>query len=108
MYNNNRADLMRLRLYSMQAKTYFCLSLHFHAVLDHHEEEVSLFYICFSSFIAVGLFIMTVAVIVTTIRSKAKGVFTNSLLIYSRNEYHERSDDHSLKLKICTQCAERK
>ncbi|KAG1973398.1 hypothetical protein F2P79_000825 [Pimephales promelas] len=37
--------------------------------LDHHEEGASLFYICFSSFIAVGLFIMTVAVIVTTIRN---------------------------------------
>ncbi|XP_048066116.1 uncharacterized protein LOC125279935 isoform X1 [Megalobrama amblycephala] len=39
---------------------------------DDHEEKVSLFYICFSSFIAVGLVIMTAAVIVTTIRSKAK------------------------------------
>ncbi|XP_048066131.1 uncharacterized protein LOC125279946 isoform X2 [Megalobrama amblycephala] len=42
------------------------------SVLDHHEEGVSSFYICFSSFIAVGLVIMTAAVIVTTIRSKAK------------------------------------
>ncbi|XP_050973760.1 uncharacterized protein LOC127170052 [Labeo rohita] len=33
---------------------------------------VSLFYICFFSFIAVGLFIMTAAVIVTNIRSKTK------------------------------------
>ncbi|XP_051758185.1 uncharacterized protein LOC127517072 [Ctenopharyngodon idella] len=49
------------------------------AVVNHHsetytgdhEEVVSLFYICFSSFIAVGLVIMTAAVIVTTIRSKA-------------------------------------
>jgi len=37
---------------------------------DDHEEGVSLFYICFSSSIAVGLVIMTVAVIVTTIRGK--------------------------------------
>ncbi|XDV49526.1 hypothetical protein PO909_018760, partial [Leuciscus waleckii] len=37
---------------------------------DHHEEGVSLFYICYSSCIAIALVIMTVAVIVTTIRSK--------------------------------------
>lgn len=37
---------------------------------DHHEEGVSLFYIYFSSSIAISLVIMTVAVIVTTIRSK--------------------------------------
>ncbi|XP_067270505.1 uncharacterized protein [Pseudorasbora parva] len=42
------------------------------SVLYHHEEGVSLFYICYSSSIAVGLFIMTVAVIVTSIRSKDK------------------------------------
>ncbi|XP_050973829.1 uncharacterized protein LOC127170097 [Labeo rohita] len=42
------------------------------SVLDHHEEGVSLFYICFSSSIVVGLFIMTAAVIVTNIRSKTK------------------------------------
>ncbi|KAK9971035.1 hypothetical protein ABG768_026931 [Culter alburnus] len=41
------------------------------AYTDDHEEGVSLFYICFFSFIAVGLVIMTVAVIVTNIRSKA-------------------------------------
>uniref|UniRef100_A0A673JTC9 Uncharacterized protein n=1 Tax=Sinocyclocheilus rhinocerous TaxID=307959 RepID=A0A673JTC9_9TELE len=35
---------------------------------NHHEEGVSSFYICFSSFIAVGLIIMTVAVIMATIR----------------------------------------
>uniref|UniRef100_A0A671KQG6 Uncharacterized protein n=1 Tax=Sinocyclocheilus anshuiensis TaxID=1608454 RepID=A0A671KQG6_9TELE len=43
-------------------------------IFDHHEEGLSLSYICFSSFIAVGLFIMTAAVIVTHIRSKTKGV----------------------------------
>ncbi|KAK7145570.1 hypothetical protein R3I93_013341 [Phoxinus phoxinus] len=37
---------------------------------ETYTEGVSLFYICFSSFIAIGLVIMTVAVIVTTIRSK--------------------------------------
>ncbi|XP_050972913.1 macrophage mannose receptor 1 [Labeo rohita] len=37
------------------------------------EEGVSTFYICFSSFVAVGLFIMTAAVIVTNIRSRTKG-----------------------------------
>ncbi|XP_016118721.1 uncharacterized protein, partial [Sinocyclocheilus grahami] len=42
------------------------------SVFDHHEEGLSLSYICFSSFIAVGLFIMTAAVIVTHIRSKTK------------------------------------
>jgi len=62
--------------------TSFCLSLHFHADLDHHEEGASLFYICFSSFIAVGLFIMTVAVIVTTIRSKAKGVCLPTVYLF--------------------------
>uniref|UniRef100_A0A673GXD8 ZP domain-containing protein n=1 Tax=Sinocyclocheilus rhinocerous TaxID=307959 RepID=A0A673GXD8_9TELE len=36
--------------------------------------SVSSFYITFFSFIAVGLFIMTAAVIVTTVKSKAKGV----------------------------------
>ncbi|XP_067270497.1 macrophage mannose receptor 1-like isoform X2 [Pseudorasbora parva] len=36
------------------------------------EEGVSLFYICYSSSIAGGLFIMTLAVIVTSIRSKDK------------------------------------
>ncbi|XDV49522.1 hypothetical protein PO909_018756 [Leuciscus waleckii] len=41
---------------------------------DHREEGVSLFYICYSSCIAVGLVIMTVAVIVTTIRSKKDSI----------------------------------
>ncbi|KAF4110302.1 hypothetical protein G5714_009554 [Onychostoma macrolepis] len=41
--------------------------------LDNHKEGVSSFYISFFSFIAVGLFIMTATVIVTTIKSKAKG-----------------------------------
>ncbi|XP_016089489.1 uncharacterized protein [Sinocyclocheilus grahami] len=41
--------------------------------LDHHYEGVSSFYITIFSFIAVGLFIMTAAVIVTTVKSKAKG-----------------------------------
>ncbi|KAK2898238.1 hypothetical protein Q8A67_009656 [Cirrhinus molitorella] len=36
------------------------------------EEGISLFYICFSSFIAVGLLIMIAAVVVTTIMSKTK------------------------------------
>ncbi len=53
------------------------------AVLDHNEEGVSVFYICFSSFIAVGLFIMTAAVIRTTIRSKAKGVFHQLSVVVS-------------------------
>ncbi|XP_050972911.1 uncharacterized protein LOC127169515 [Labeo rohita] len=42
------------------------------SVMDHHKEGVSLFYICFSSSIAVGLFIMTAAVIMTNIRSRTK------------------------------------
>uniref|UniRef100_A0A8C2L251 Uncharacterized protein n=1 Tax=Cyprinus carpio TaxID=7962 RepID=A0A8C2L251_CYPCA len=46
-----------------------------HSVFFHHYEEgVSLFYICFSSFIVVGLFIMSTAVIVTNIRIKVKGL----------------------------------
>ncbi|ROI64859.1 Macrophage mannose receptor 1 [Anabarilius grahami] len=52
---------------------------------DHHEEGFSLFYICFSSFIAVGLVIMTAAVIVTTIRSKAKDS-SSSFLIYNEDQ----------------------
>ncbi|XDV49528.1 hypothetical protein PO909_018761 [Leuciscus waleckii] len=56
-------------------------------VLDNHEEGVSLFYICFSSFIAVGLFIMTVAVIVTTIRSKAKDSIINPTTTVTDNDY---------------------
>ncbi|XP_073675602.1 uncharacterized protein [Garra rufa] len=40
---------------------------------DHRDEGVSSFYISFFSFIAVGLFIMTAAVIMATIKSKAKG-----------------------------------
>uniref|UniRef100_A0A9J8AB31 Uncharacterized protein n=1 Tax=Cyprinus carpio carpio TaxID=630221 RepID=A0A9J8AB31_CYPCA len=42
------------------------------SVSDHPEEGASLLYICFSSFIAVGLFIMTAAVIVINIRSKTE------------------------------------
>ncbi|XP_048066135.1 uncharacterized protein LOC125279948 isoform X2 [Megalobrama amblycephala] len=56
------------------------------SVLDHHKEKVSLFYICFSSFIAVVLIIMTAAVIVTTIRSKAKDSI-NSTTTVSDNDY---------------------
>ncbi|KAI2662061.1 Protein argonaute-3 [Labeo rohita] len=41
---------------------------------DHHDGGVSSFYIGFFSFIVVGLFIMIVAVIMATIKSKAKGV----------------------------------
>ncbi|KAL1270315.1 hypothetical protein QQF64_032604 [Cirrhinus molitorella] len=41
---------------------------------DHEEDGISLFYICFSSFIAVGLLIMIAAVIVTSIMSTTKGV----------------------------------
>ncbi|RXN39039.1 macrophage mannose receptor 1-like protein [Labeo rohita] len=44
------------------------------SVIDHHKEGVSSFYICFSSFVVVGLFIMTAAVIMTNIRSKTKDV----------------------------------
>ncbi|KAI2662062.1 Protein argonaute-3 [Labeo rohita] len=40
---------------------------------DHHDGGVSSFYIGFFSFIVVGLFIMIVAVIMATLKSKAKG-----------------------------------
>ncbi|XP_073675849.1 uncharacterized protein [Garra rufa] len=43
------------------------------SVLDHHEKGVSSFYICIFSFVAVGFFIITAAVIVIIIRSKTKG-----------------------------------
>ncbi|XP_026124985.1 uncharacterized protein LOC113107050 isoform X11 [Carassius auratus] len=43
---------------------------------EPHYEGVSSFYIGFFSFIAVGLFIMTAAVIVNTVKSKAKGSIT--------------------------------
>ncbi|KAL1270320.1 hypothetical protein QQF64_032609 [Cirrhinus molitorella] len=56
------------------------------SVLDHHEGGVSSFYICFSSFIAVGLLIMTAAVIVANIRSKTKD--TNSTAVVD-NDYLE-------------------
>ncbi|XP_050972910.1 uncharacterized protein LOC127169514 [Labeo rohita] len=51
----------------------------------HDEEGVPLFYICFFSFITVGLFIMTAAVIVTTIRSKTKG----SMITVTDHDYTE-------------------
>ncbi|XP_052418707.1 uncharacterized protein LOC127963084 [Carassius gibelio] len=56
------------------------------SVSDHREEGASLLYICFSSFIAVGLFIMTAAVIVINIRSKTKD--TNSTAV-TDNDYVE-------------------
>ncbi|KAF4110390.1 uncharacterized protein LOC131545815 [Onychostoma macrolepis] len=56
------------------------------SVSDHHEEGASSLYICFSSFIAVGLSIMTAAVIVTNIRSKTKD--TNSDAV-TDNDYVE-------------------
>ncbi|KTG45739.1 hypothetical protein cypCar_00032856 [Cyprinus carpio] len=56
------------------------------SVSDHPEEGASLLYICFSSFIAVGLFIMTAAVIVINIRSKTKD--TNSTAV-TNNDYME-------------------
>uniref|UniRef100_A0A8C1KV62 Uncharacterized protein n=1 Tax=Cyprinus carpio TaxID=7962 RepID=A0A8C1KV62_CYPCA len=56
------------------------------SVSDHPEEGASLLYICFSSFIAVGLFIMTAAVIVINIRSKTKD--TNSTAV-TNNDYVE-------------------
>uniref|UniRef100_A0A8C2L218 Uncharacterized protein n=1 Tax=Cyprinus carpio TaxID=7962 RepID=A0A8C2L218_CYPCA len=56
------------------------------SVSDHPEEGASLSYICFSSFIAVGLFIMTAAVIVINIRSKTKD--TNSTAV-TDNDYVE-------------------
>ncbi|XP_067270506.1 uncharacterized protein [Pseudorasbora parva] len=56
------------------------------SVLYHHEEGVSLFYICYSSSIAVGLFIMTVAVIVTSIRSKDKDSI-NTTTAVTGNDY---------------------
>ncbi|XP_048066136.1 macrophage mannose receptor 1-like [Megalobrama amblycephala] len=62
------------------------LCSHGYQVLDHHREGVSLFYICFSSFIAVGLVIMTAAVIMTTIRSKAKDAI-NSTTTVTEDEY---------------------
>uniref|UniRef100_A0A8C2L0M2 Uncharacterized protein n=1 Tax=Cyprinus carpio TaxID=7962 RepID=A0A8C2L0M2_CYPCA len=45
-----------------------------YSLSDPHYEGVSSFYIGFFSFIAVGLVIMTAAVIMTTVKSKAKGV----------------------------------
>ncbi len=62
-----------------------------HNCLDNHEEGVSSFYISFFSFIAVGLFIMTAAVIVTTIKSKAKGMLfiqTIHIHVYYTNAAH--------------------
>ncbi|KAK2898236.1 hypothetical protein Q8A67_009654 [Cirrhinus molitorella] len=55
-----------------QSETYIYSPSGHVRILDHHEGGVSSFYICFSSFIAVGLLIMTAAVIVTNIRSKTK------------------------------------
>ncbi|KAF4110303.1 macrophage mannose receptor 1-like isoform X2 [Onychostoma macrolepis] len=55
-------------------------------VFDHHEEGVSLFCICFSSFIVVGLFSMTAAVIRTNIRSKAKGN-TGPAMTFTSKQY---------------------
>ncbi|ROI64855.1 hypothetical protein DPX16_3402 [Anabarilius grahami] len=66
------------------------------SVLDHHEEGVSLFYICFSSFIAVGLVIMTAAVIVTTIRSKAKGVFQQLLTVRSKSKNENNENAYTM------------
>ncbi|XP_052459416.1 uncharacterized protein LOC128018074 [Carassius gibelio] len=57
------------------------------SVFDHHEEGLSLSYICFSSFIAVGLFIMTAAVIVTHIRSKTKDSINPTAV--TNNDYEE-------------------
>ncbi|XP_016392762.1 uncharacterized protein LOC107727413 [Sinocyclocheilus rhinocerous] len=57
------------------------------SVFDHHEEGLSLSYICFSSFIAVGLFIMTAAVIVTHIRSKTKDSINPTAV--TNNDYVE-------------------
>ncbi|XP_042585145.1 uncharacterized protein LOC109078572 isoform X1 [Cyprinus carpio] len=56
------------------------------SVSDHPEEGASLLYICFSSFIAVGLFIMTAAVIVINIRSKTED--TDSTAV-TDNDYME-------------------
>lgn len=47
--------------------------IYVHVALDHRD-GISSSYIGFSSFIIVGLIIMTAAVIVTTIRSNAKGM----------------------------------
>ncbi|XP_018954446.1 uncharacterized protein LOC109084205 [Cyprinus carpio] len=57
------------------------------SVFDHHEEGLSLSYICFSSFIAVGLFIMTAAVIMTHIRSKTKDSINTTAV--TNNDYVE-------------------
>ncbi|KAK9971037.1 hypothetical protein ABG768_026933 [Culter alburnus] len=68
---------------NQQSETYTCSPSNFAA--DHHEEGVSLFYICFSSFIAVGLVIMTAAVIVTTIRSKAKDSINHTTTVTDKD-----------------------
>ncbi|XP_048066108.1 uncharacterized protein LOC125279932 isoform X3 [Megalobrama amblycephala] len=64
---------------------------------EHHKKGVSIFFICFSSFIAVGLVIMTVALI---IRRKAKSVCSviagtdNTILIYeNRSEFLKRKEE---------------
>ncbi|XP_043102109.1 uncharacterized protein LOC122349997 isoform X2 [Puntigrus tetrazona] len=56
------------------------------SVSDLHGGGVSLLYVCFSSFIAVGLFILIAAVIVTNIRSKTKD--TDSTAV-TDNDYTE-------------------
>ncbi|XP_043103278.1 uncharacterized protein LOC122350661 [Puntigrus tetrazona] len=56
------------------------------SVSDLHGGGVSLLYVCFSSFIAVGLFILIAAVIVTNIRSKTKD--TDSTAV-TNNDYTE-------------------
>ncbi|KAK2898237.1 hypothetical protein Q8A67_009655 [Cirrhinus molitorella] len=60
------------------------------SVLDHHEGGVSSFYICFSSFIAVGLLIMTAAVIVANIRSKTKDAPVPIITVYQQIQDREQ------------------
>ncbi|RXN04060.1 macrophage mannose receptor 1 [Labeo rohita] len=66
--------------YDTEGKWGFCPLKNFVAgphCSDHHDGGVSSFYIGFFSFIVVGLFIMIVAVIMATIKSKAKGFLTD-------------------------------
>lgn len=66
---------------SIQAKTLLCRSLvlHFFEISGPLEEGVSSFYICFVSFIAVGLILMTVVVIVTSLKRNSKGHYSSNL-----------------------------
>lgn len=74
--------------FESQPVIYF-MSVTFSSVLDHHKEGVSSIYLGFCSFIAVGLIIMTVAVIVSNAWSKNKGecLLVNNFTVCSIGHY---------------------